>query len=159
MKKLIWIIAALLLTLPSLAARANGEFTYVTVRGPGVVGELTVSNPILTQEFFAFADFSQESVTAPADAGDGFIVTRTYVIEGKEQPFDQLQYYPYTGFVYYIGVADGTSEYAGKWYAANPSAKEPFLHALKEQAKLTWYPAIIMIILLVIFFFAYRKKA
>lgn len=159
MKKIAWIAAALLILIPSISAFAKGEFTYITVSGPGLSGDLTVSNPALTQSFFAFADFSKGAIDAPADPGEGYQVVRLYVVDGKEAPFDSLQYYPYSGYVYYNGLVEGSSEYDKKWYAADPSATEPFLSALKQRAKLTWYPLAVLALILVVFFIAYRKKA
>ncbi|MCC6261540.1 MAG: hypothetical protein IT311_11825 [Anaerolineales bacterium] len=159
MKRIVWILAAALVLIPSFSAFAKGDFTYITVKGPGVTGELTISNPALIQSFFAFADFSKGAVDAPAEPGDGYQVLRAYVIDGKEQPFDLLYYYPTTGYVYYEGLAEGSSEYDKKWYVADPAAKAPFQTALRRQAQLMWYPAILILVLLAVFYFAYRKKA
>ncbi|MCC7117454.1 MAG: hypothetical protein IT310_02925 [Anaerolineales bacterium] len=156
MKKLIWGLTALLVLIPSFAALAKGDFTYITVKGPGVTGELTVSHPNLIQ-FFSFSDFSK-AVEAPAEPGDGYQVLRVFVVDGKEQPFDLLYYYPTTGFVYYEGLANGSSEYDKKWYVADPAAKAPFQAALRRQAQLMWYPLGVIAILLLVFYIAYRKK-
>ena len=44
--------------------------------------------------------------------------------------FDRLHYYPDTGFVYYDGLVNGSSEYDGKWYTAKPEIKTVFESAL-----------------------------
>ncbi|MCC6300359.1 MAG: hypothetical protein IT314_13780 [Anaerolineales bacterium] len=157
MKKTLWALFALLLLLPTIAL-AKGEFDYITVEGPGLSGELTITNPALTDDFFAFADFTKEAIEAPADPGEGYQIIRYYVVENKAQPFDSLSYFPYTGFVYYNGLAEGSSEYDKKWFAANPSANEPFHAALAARARLTWIPFIVLGVILVVFFFSYRKK-
>ena len=158
MKKTAWLIFVLLLLLPSMFVLAKGEFDYITIKGPGITGEITVTNPALTADFFAFADFTQDSINAPVDPGQGYQVIRVYVVDNKDQLFDQLHYYPYTGFVYYDGLIGGSSEYDGKWFAANPSAEEPFRAALEQRARLTWYPFVALVVILAVFFFAYRRK-
>ncbi|MEW6406590.1 MAG: hypothetical protein AB1649_32815, partial [Chloroflexota bacterium] len=118
-----------------------------------------VTSPVLTEDFFFFADFSKGSIEAPADPGQGYQVVRVYVVDNKDQPFDQLHYYPYTGYVFYDGLAGGgSSEYDGKWYAASPAAEEPFRSVLAERARLTWIPFAVLVVILAGFFFAYRKR-
>lgn len=156
------LLLAFLLLLPASLVLAEGEFTYIAVKGPGITGELTITNPALTADFFAFADFSKGAVDPPADPGEGYQIVRVYVVTENEKPtpapFDQLHYYPYTGFVYYDGLIGGSSGYDGKWYAANPSAEEPFRAALEQRARLTWYPFAALVVILAVFFLMYRKK-
>lgn len=159
MKKIAWIVAALLILIPSISALAKGEFTYITVKGPGIMGDLTISNPALTESFMAFADFSKGAIDAPADPGEGYQIIRSFVVDNKEAPFDLLYYYPYTGFVYYDGIANGSSEYDKKWYVADPLARAPFQSALRQRALLTWLPLVVLAVILVVFFVAYRKKS
>ncbi len=161
MKKIFAFMLALAVLLPTVAF-AKGEFDYITVKGPGIIGEIDVTNPALTQDFLAFADFTQGEVPAPADPGQGYQVVRVYVefTDSKPQdlPFDQLHYYPYTGYVYYDGVVNGSSEYDGKWFAANPSAEKPFRNVLFQRALLAWIPFGVLVVVLVWFFVAYNKK-
>lgn len=158
MKRSLLLILALLTVFSTSLVFAKGDFTYLSVKGPGLSGELTVTNPALTTDFFAFADFSEGAVDTPADPGEGYQIIRVQVENNKDVPFDLLHYYPYTGFVYYDGVVNGSSEYDKKWYTANPSAKEPFLSALEQRARLTWYPFAALVIILAVFFFMYRRK-
>lgn len=162
MKKLLIFAFALSVLIPSAFVLAKGGFDYITIKGPGITGEVNVTNPALTAGFFAFADFSKGAIDEPADPGEGYQVVRVYVVTENEKPsptpFDQLHYYPYTGYVYYDGLVSGSSEYDGKWYTANPSAEEPFRTALEQRARLTWYPFAILVVLLGVFFFMYRRK-
>jgi hypothetical protein len=146
-----------LLLLPSLAL-AKGGFTYVEVKGPGITGSIAITDPALTADFFAFADFSAGAIPPPADPGQGYQITRVYVIEDKDHPFDQLEYYPYTGYVHYIGLAEGTSEYDGSWFAANPAADAPFRAALKAKATITWIPFAAFLVIMAAIFIAYRRN-
>ena len=158
MKKYIFLILVLCLIIPNMLVLAKGEFDYITIKGPGVTGEINVTNPALTGEFFAFADFSKGPVDPPANPGEGYQIVRVYVVDTKPAPFDQLHYYPYSGYVYYDGLANGSSEYDGKWYMANPSANEPFRAILAERARLTWIPFAALVVILGGFFIAYRSK-
>jgi len=158
MRRAVFRNLALYLLVPSVIVLAKGEFDYITIKGPGITGEINVTNPALSQDFFAFADFSHGEIDPPADPGQGYEVVRVYVVNNKDQPFDQLHYYPYTGYVYYDGLVDGSSEYDRKWYMANPSAEEPFRAVLAERARLTWIPFAVLVVVLVGFFIAYRAK-
>lgn len=155
-------LLALGMLLPTMVALAKGEFDYITIKGPGITGEIDVTNPALTQDFFAFADFSQGEISAPVDAGQGYQVVRVYAeftdSKPKDLPFDQLHYYPYTGYVYYDGLVDGSSEYDGKWYLANPEAEAPFRNVLVQRALLAWIPFAVLVLMLVGFFIAYNRK-
>ena len=161
MKKIFALILALIVLVPTTAF-AKGEFDYITVKGPGIVGEIDVTNPVLTQDFFAFADFTQGEIPTPVDPGQGYQIVRVYVeftdSKPKDLPFDQLHYYPYTGYVYYDGVVEGSSEYDGKWYAANPAAEAPIRSVLFQRALLAWIPLGVLVIGLIWFFVAYYRK-
>jgi hypothetical protein len=145
-----------------MSVSAKGDFDYITIKGPGVTGEIDVTNPALTADLFAFADFSKGDVLPPTDPGQGYQVVRVYVeftdSKPKDLPFDQLHYYPYTGYVYYDGVVEGSSEYDGKWYAANPSAETPFRNVLVQRALLAWIPFGVLVIILAGFAVAYYRK-
>lgn len=151
-----------LIVIPTSLVIARGNFTYLTVKGPGITGEINITDPALTGDFFAFADFTQGEVPAPAEPGQGYQVVRVYVemVDGKptDRPFDQLHYYPYTRYVFYDGLVNGSSEYDGKWYAANPSANEPFRAALAERARLNWIPFAVLVLIVGGFFLAYNRK-
>ena len=161
MKKIFALLLALMVLVPT-AAFAKGEFDYITVKGPGIVGEIDVTNPALTQDFFAFADFTQGEIPVPIDPGQGYQIVRVYVeftdSKPKDLPFDQLHYYPYTGYVYYDGVVEGSSEYDGKWYAANPTAEAPIRNVLFQRALLAWIPFGVLVVALLGFFVAYNRK-
>ncbi len=156
------ILSVVGLLVPTLLVFAKGNFDYLAVKGPGITGEINITNPALPGDFLAFADFTRGEVPPPADPGQGYQVVRVYVeiVDGKPSPtpFDQLHYYPYTGYVYYDGVVNGSSEYDGKWYAANPMANEPFRAALAERARLNWIPLAILAVMLAVFLVAYNRK-
>ena len=158
MKKIFSCLLLLALFVPAFRVFAKGEFDYLLVKGPGITDELDITDPSLTGNFFAFADFSKGSITAPVDPGQGYQIFRIYVVDGKDQPFDQLHYYPYTGYVYYDGLINGSSEYDGKWFQADPAADAPFRNALGKSAKLYWITFVVVTIFLAGFYIAYRSK-
>lgn len=164
MKKKILFILVLSLLIPSTIALASGNFSYVTIDGPGLTDELNITDPALTSDFFIFADFTKGPIDPPAAPGEGYEVTRVYIETVDNKPeakaFDQLLYFPYTddGYVYYVGVSESTSEYDGKWFAANPAADEPFRAALAKSARLEWIPLAVLGAILAGFYIAYRRK-
>ena len=152
-------VLVLSLLIPTMVVFAKGDFDHIVVKGPGIAGELDVANPALTQDFFAFADFSKGSIAPPAEPGQSYQIIRVYIVDNKDQPFDQLHYYPYTGYVYYDGIFNGSSEYDGKWYTASPSANGPFRNTLAQRARLNWISFGVLVVILGWFFIAYRSKS
>lgn len=121
----------LLLTLfTSITVFAKGSFAFITIHGPEMKEPIRSTDPALTTDFFAFADYYQDRIGVPDDPGMGNEVTRYYVDGGRETAFDRLHYYPEKGFVYYDGIVNGSSEYDGEWYKAKSEIKPTFLDAL-----------------------------
>lgn len=108
------------------AVSAKGGFSYVTIAGPGIKESIQTSDLSFTQSFFAFADFYRDRTEAPADPGEGYLVTRFYLEGSRGVAFDRLHYYPASGYVYYDGIANGSSEYDRKWYTAQPGIQAQF---------------------------------
>ncbi len=158
MKKIRFLFLVLVLVIPTTIAHANGKFDYIVIKGPGITVDINVSDPVFTQDFFAFSDFSKRSIDPPADTGAGYQIVRMHVEGSKGIPFDQLHYYPYTGYVYYDGIVNGFTEDGGKWYIANPAIEEPFRAILAEDARLTWIPFAVFAVLAIGFFIAYQMK-
>jgi hypothetical protein len=158
MKRLVFLLTLIILAIPTLTL-AKGPFSYITIKGPGITGDLSVTNSALL-DFFAFADFSKGEVEPPATPGEGYEIIRSFVDENnKVQNFDLLYYYPDSGYVYYDGlIGDASSEYDGKWYTADPNVESKFRAVLAERARLTWIPFAAFVILLIIFGVAYFRK-
>jgi hypothetical protein len=131
------LVLALLLSLFTfVTALAKGEFSFIAVRGGQLTEEVRLSDPALTRDFFTFADFYLNKTEAPVDAGLGYEITRYYVERNTTLAFDRLHYYPETGYVYYDGIVNGSSEYDGEWYIAKPEIKDTFETALFTQIRL-----------------------
>ena len=119
-------VALLLAAWMVVAVSAKGGYSFITIAGEGMHEAVRTSDTALTEDFFVFADFYRDRVEAPAEPGTGYEITRYYVDGNREIAFDRLHYYPATGFVYYDGIVDGSSEYDKKWYAAKPEIKTLF---------------------------------
>lgn len=111
-------------------AFAKGGFAFITIRGTNLTEPIRVTDSALTEDFFAFADFYRAKTQAPANAGAGYEVTRYYINGNQNVAFDQLHYYPDSGYVYYDGIVNGDSEYDGGWYTAKPEMRAIFESAL-----------------------------
>jgi hypothetical protein len=105
---------------------AKGGYSFITIAGPDLQEAVRTTDAALTEDFFAFADFYRDRVDAPQDPGVGYEITRYYLDGAREIAFDRLHYYPSTGFVYYDGIINGSSEYDKKWYAADPEIRSVF---------------------------------
>lgn len=122
--------ALMAIFMTSIIAFAKGGFSFVAVTGSGLEGEVRSTDPALTEDFFAFADFYRNKTREPANPGAAYEITRYYIEGKREIPFDRLHYYPETGLVYYDGIVNGSSEYDGEWYTAKPGILSVFESAL-----------------------------
>lgn len=126
-------LVLLLSLLTAVAAFAKGGFDFLTITGPGLKDAIHVNDPALTEGFFTFANFYEDRTQAPADPGEGYEITRFYAEGIGDRAFDRLHYYPESGLVFYDGIVNGSSEYDGGWYTANPEIKPLFESALSGQ--------------------------
>lgn len=156
MKKILFLL--LVLMIPTSVVFAKGNFDYIIIKGLGITGDMTVTDPVFTGDFFAFADFSKGAVPPPANPGEGYQILRIYVVDMKDRPFDLFHYYPDSGYVYYDGVADGSSEYDKQWFVANPMIDKPFRALLSQNDRLTWYPFIALVLILAGIYLVYSRK-
>ena len=128
--RIVFGLALLLTLITSVTVFAKGGFSFIIIIGPNLKDSVRVTEPALTTDFFAFADFFRDKTEAPDDPGPGYEITRYYINNSREVAFDHLHYYPDAGFVYYDGIVNGSSEYDGEWYTARPGIKTAFEGAL-----------------------------
>jgi hypothetical protein len=127
-------LALLLSALTALSVFAKGSYAFIVISGASLKNEVRVTDPALTKEFFAFANFYEDRTETPAEAGRGYEITRYYMDQNREVAFDRLHYYPDAGLVFYDGITGGgSSEYDGKWYSAKPKIKTVFENILRAQ--------------------------
>ena len=112
MKKIIFLFLVLGILIPSTLGFAKGEFDYIVIKGPGITGDISVTNPDLTQDFSSLQIFHRRN-SASLRPRAGYQIVRMIVKGSSSDPFDQLHYYPYTGYAYYDGLVNGSSEYDG----------------------------------------------
>src|SRR5215216_1842445 len=129
-------LALLLAGCMVMTVSAKGGFSFITIGGANLQEVLRTSDIALTEDFFAFADFYRDRVDAPTDPGRGYEITRYYIDGAREIAFDRLHYYPATGFVYYDGIVNGSSEYDGGWYTARPEINSAFESAIAAAASI-----------------------
>ena len=128
-------LAFLFILITSITAFAKGGFSFISITGPNLKDEVRATDSVLTEDFFAFADFFRDRTKAPTEPGTGYEITRYYIDGSREIAFDSLQYYPDTGFVYYDGIVNGSSEYDGEWYTAKSEIKDAFEKVLPGGAQ------------------------
>lgn len=128
------VFAVLASMLVAVSVSAKGGFAFITITGASLKETIRAANAELTHDFFAFADFYRNRADEPADPGVGYEITRYYVDNNREVAFDKLHYYPETGFVFYDGIVNGSSEYDGKWYTARAEIKAVFESVLPATA-------------------------
>jgi len=160
MKKILTILITFFLLVIPTTALAKGVFSYITIKGPDIGGDLSVTDPLML-DYFAFADFGKGKVAEPSNTGVGYEIVRSFVDgeTNKVQNWDLLHYYPDTGYVYYNGLINGSSEYDKQWYIARPEMESKFRAVLAETARLTWIPYAALIVMLIIFAVAYNRRA
>ncbi len=119
-------------------AYAKGPADKITITGPGLDGMIEITDPdtaealsmTMLEDFRVFID-------VPERLGPGYELTRYYRLEsGSYRPFDQVAYYPDLyggrGYVNYIGIVNGSSEYDGKWFRAQDEADQVIRQVLFE---------------------------
>jgi len=138
------------------AVLAKGNFSFIVIQGGGINRELRSTDPALTGDFLAFADFFSAKTDKPAKPGIGYEVIRYYSdTNGPAQAFDHLHYYPDSGYVFYDGIVNGWSEYDNKWYRAKPEIKGAFENSLPSKPNQSLMPFIIAAGLSLIFIVAF----
>lgn len=133
-------LVAIMAGLTVTTVSAKGGYSFITITGPDLQEAIRTSDLALTEDFFAFADFYRDRVEAPVDPGPGYEITRYYIDGAREIAFDRLHYYPTTGFVYYDGIVNGSSEYDKKWYSARPEINSVFESAIVGAARIRSQP-------------------
>lgn len=121
-------LLALLLLTPC-AILAKGIPTHVMIYGPGLPGRVDITDPSRLS-LLGTAGLEQVPTTIPAPpvTGPGYEIERG--------GFDRVRYYPDPaggrGFVYYVGIINGSSEYDGHWYYASAGGEQALRSILTE---------------------------
>ena len=125
------IMLIVLLTIPTLVVFAK-ELGLLTISGPGIKGELTLSDPkdMMKLEQSGFFDQAVLAKT-PAGLGEGYTITAHLNLDGKIVPFVEMVYYPteagQPGYIHYTGRLNGeTLQKVDEWNILTRDADTAF---------------------------------
>jgi len=125
------IMLVALLAIPTLAVFAK-ELGLLTISGPGIKGELTLSDQkdMMSLEQSGFFD---QAVLAkpPSGLGEGYEITAHLNLDGKIVPLVEMVYYPtdagQPGYVHYTGRLNGeTLQKVDEWNILTRDADTAF---------------------------------
>lgn len=141
MKRLTYALAILaLITLwGSVPASAKGPPEWVRISGAAMYRPLEVTDPELLEDLgpARLEDVSENSILVPSG------ITRILHLErgfqgdsGELIPFDEVLYAfdprGGPGYVYYLGIVNGSGPYDGQWYPASEAGAASLLRALEQ---------------------------
>lgn len=119
------LLLCMIVLLLAQAVWAKGPPQKITISGEGLAGEIVITDDETTLNALAMMTL-EDYVTFTADApdgisGEGYLLTRFYEISpDRYVPFDQVRYFRSPnggrGYIQYVGIVNGSSEYDGKWF-------------------------------------------
>lgn len=149
-RKRIWflIFVIALLAIPSTVVFAK-ELGLLTISGPGIKGEVSLSNhdDMMNLEQSGFFD-QAKFVKPPENLGQGYNITAHLNLDGKMVPMVEMVYFPaeegQAGYVHYTGRLNGESlQPVDEWAQMRPQA-ETALRNLMTANKITIQPAVVV---------------
>lgn len=130
MKRILLLIGLLLALASSVMAKGPADRVVITTPNGQTI---TVTDADLTKpiSMAALEALFSPRIAEPAVLGEGYELARMMAI-GNDQYriFDRVRFYPVgdRGYVYYVGIENGWSEYDGRWFEAT----QPGLAAMRE---------------------------
>jgi hypothetical protein len=126
MRKLL-LFGVMVVLLAAQVVLAKGPPQKITISGPGLLAEISITQDEPTLNGLAMMSLEDyDTLTAEAPTGigeEGYLLTRFYEQSpGRYIPFDRVEYFPNPagederGYLLYVGIVGGSSEYDGKWY-------------------------------------------
>ena len=91
------------------------ELGLLTITGPGINGEVTVSDSSVLRKLESTGFFDQSNMLkkAPENLGQGYTIVSNLNLDGTMTPFVEMVYYPIEkgqpGYIHVTGRLDGTS--------------------------------------------------
>ena len=135
MRKMLLIIGLLLLIV--IPVFAKGPVDRIIVTGPTLDEELILTDTAVIHplSMAMLEDFLAGALDEPEDAGDVYYELERQYERSADNfvTFDRVRYYP-TGYVFYVGIENGWSEYDDKWFYAKPEAEIAMVTALNLDA-------------------------
>lgn len=143
----IWFLVLLiaLLAIPSMVVFAK-ELGMLTISGPGIKGEVTLTDHDEMMKLEGSGLFDQVSfVKPPENLREGYNMTAHLNLDGKLVPAVQMIYYPaeegQSGYIHYTGRLNGESLQAvDDWAQLSPNAESALLNIMTAN-KITIQPA------------------
>jgi hypothetical protein len=123
--KRLFLLAFLVFAVVSIAS-AKGTADKITITTPdGQTFDVTDSRITEHLSMAALENFPN-SIAEPKVTGNGYELARAYKDGDTYRIFDRARYYPAgtSGYVFYIGLNTGLSEYDGKWFEASQGGVE-----------------------------------
>jgi hypothetical protein len=128
-KRHLWLLMLVLalLAIPTIVVFAK-ELGKLTITGPGIKGELSVSDPNFTLEKTGFFDQAAlTKVPENLDLDAGYSITAHLNLDGKIVPFVQMVYYPteesQPAYLHYTGRLEGDAlQVVDEWGILNRNA-------------------------------------
>jgi hypothetical protein len=119
----LFILVSVVLIIPQRSVIAKGPVTKIIISGPGIDGNVEVTDMTLLAglSLGEFELFNVSVIDLPS-LSEGYEIAR-YMEEPGQKPFhfDDVRYFPSstegkTGYLYFVGIVGGQSEYDGRWY-------------------------------------------
>ena len=107
-------------------ASAKGMADKITITTPnGQTFDVTDSR-ITEHISMAALEIFPNSMAKPKVTDNGYELARAFKDGNTYRIFDRVRYYPVGrgGYVFYIGIENGWSEYDGKWFVASQGGVE-----------------------------------
>jgi hypothetical protein len=132
------LVLGILIGVTMQSALAKGPPQKITISGGDLPGEIEITGDYATMSalsMMSLEDYQTLTPDAPQNiSGDGYLITRFYeTSSGRYVAFDEVRYYPNPdggrGYLNYLGIVNGSSEYDGKWFRAS-AAGEAALQAV-----------------------------
>ena len=155
MKKIQRRVLSILLVLTVLAIPTLGVFAKegmaMTIRGPGIKGEITLGNSdqlmrLEDSGFFGFSD-NISFVKPLENPGEGYNITASIVENGKMIPFVEMVYYPaeegQAGYVHYTSRINGEMLKPVDEWARLPLNADKAFRTLMTANRITLQPAVL----------------
>ncbi|HBY92719.1 MAG TPA: hypothetical protein DEP84_01955 [Chloroflexi bacterium] len=130
-------IAALMWLFTAPLALAKGPPDKVTITGPGLKNAIEITNRELLPAFglAEFEDVRSGTIEVPK-VGEGYEITSYFKSGSTYRAFDRARYHPDPaggrGYVFYIGIVNGWSEYDGKWFHVSEQGEQAMQRILAE---------------------------
>ena len=109
------------------------ELGLLTITGPGINGEVTVSDSSVLRKLESSGFFDQSNMMkqAPENLGEGYTITSNLNLDGTMTPFIEMVYYPVEkdqpGYIHVTGRLDGEKlRPVDDWAQLSPSADKTF---------------------------------